>query len=119
MSEVDLCTLSEHHRPMQITTQGAALKAWRKKLGYTLEEAAELIAKEAEKAGVDKSERTVPRTHPALRRWEENENRSHNIKGLKIIAKAYGTTATAIQNLPENAEDERAVEAFRQVLRQK
>jgi transcriptional regulator with XRE-family HTH domain len=78
--------------------QGERLRAWRAYVGeqrgrkLTLEEAAELIAIEAERLGIGPTSRKVPRTHASLTRWELG-NVSPTIEGLAVIAAAYHVNA--------------------------
>ena len=71
------------------------MHAWRDYVGarrgraLTLEEAAELIAVEAERQGFDRNARGLPCKHASLSRWEGGKAQQ-KIEGLGIIARAYG-----------------------------
>jgi hypothetical protein len=86
---------------------GANLRAWRVYVGVargkamTLVEAVQLISEEAERLGIGVS-RKVPRTHPALIRWEQGDI-EHSVLGLSIIATVYGVTTRDLMAEPPQA----------------
>jgi transcriptional regulator with XRE-family HTH domain len=111
--------------------QGAALRAWRKLTGLSLERAAELIAIEAEKAGIGPKSRSVPRSHASLIRWETGQNKDYKLIGLDLIARVYGVATHDIMRMPPpnaaptptppdpplDQQDEAKVSEFREFLR--
>lgn len=105
--------------------QGRLLRAWRKHLELTLEEAAGRILEEAEKQGVPDDARSVPRTYPALIRWEKGAVKSHKLHGLQIIADAYGVSLVDLMREPpskqpaneDDTEDAATIDLFREFLR--
>jgi hypothetical protein len=115
---------------MNAKEQGQLLRLWREYVGWkhgqvlTLEAAAVLIADEAERQGIPEGNRSVPRTHASLTRWELG-NVQPKIAGLGIIAKAYGINPFDLMTKPpprtsEGTRSEEAeVLAFRQFIRQR
>lgn len=110
--------------------QGKLLRAWRVEVGerrgryLALEHAAQLITDEAERQGISKASRWLPRTHASLTRWELG-NVKQSVEGLSVIAKAYGINPYDLMTTPppggggptDRRDVEREVDAYRQFLR--
>lgn len=67
-------------------------------------EAADRIEQEAKKAGIGKKDRSVPRSHASLSRWETGNVLIKEV-GLQLFARAYGVTPDDLRRPPRISDE--------------